>query len=273
MKRWIGQWASVCWLLCLSLTACTPDKPAFKSIDITGADYAQGFTLTDAQGQTRSLRDFKGKVMVVFFGYTQCPDVCPTTLQELLQVRRLLGQDGAKLQALFITVDPERDSPELWAMLERSIDDPASAELLMKMVEVGAKLGELLRRGYRVRTTLRSLAKEADLRTAIAERDDVDRETDDLALLVLHGGPLGVLAWRCAEDDVGPVARRTGTKTDAASEAHWGSLFFVVRLLKDVMFSLVAILPVRLVFSSYNLCNGSSIVHEMKQRNLCMQSS
>ena len=113
MKRWIGQWASVCWLLCLSLTACTPDKPAFKSIDITGADYAQGFTLTDAQGQTRSLRDLKGKVVVVFFGYTQCPDVCPTSLNELAQVRRMLGGEADKLQGIFVTVDPARDTPEL----------------------------------------------------------------------------------------------------------------------------------------------------------------
>ena len=113
MKRWIAQWASVCWLLCLSLTACTPDKPAFKSIDITGADYAQGFTLTDAQGQTRSLRDFTGKVVVVFFGYTQCPDVCPTSLNELAQVRRMLGDEADKLQGIFVTVDPARDTPEL----------------------------------------------------------------------------------------------------------------------------------------------------------------
>jgi protein SCO1/2 len=95
------------------MTACSPDKPAYKGVDITGADYARDVALPDQNGQPRSLRDFAGKVVVVFFGYTQCPDVCPTTLQELLEVRRLLGADGDKLQPVFITVDPERDTAEL----------------------------------------------------------------------------------------------------------------------------------------------------------------
>jgi protein SCO1 len=97
----------------LALTACQPAKPTFKAIDITGADYARGFSLPDANGQQRTLADFKGKVVVVFFGYTQCPDVCPTTLAELAEVRRALGPDGAKVQPVFITIDPERDTPEL----------------------------------------------------------------------------------------------------------------------------------------------------------------
>ena len=106
-------WAMAWVLLGAGLMACSPDKPTFKSIDITGANYAQGFTLSDAQGQRRSLQDFKGKVVVVFFGYTQCPDVCPTSLQELADTRRLLGPDGDKLQGVFVTVDPARDTPEL----------------------------------------------------------------------------------------------------------------------------------------------------------------
>ncbi len=97
----------------MGLSACTPDKPAFKGVDITGAEYAKDFALTDQNGQTRTLKDFAGKVVVVFFGYTQCPDVCPTTMQELLEVRRLLGSDGDKLQGIFVTVDPERDTAEL----------------------------------------------------------------------------------------------------------------------------------------------------------------
>ena len=96
-----------------ALTACSLEKPAFKGVDITGADYAKDFALTDQNGQTRSMKDFTGKVVVVFFGYTQCPDVCPTTLQELLEVQRMLGADGAKLQPVFITVDPERDTAQL----------------------------------------------------------------------------------------------------------------------------------------------------------------
>ena len=95
------------------LLACSPDKPQFKSIDLTGADYAQGFSLMDHNGQLRTLKDFAGKVVVVFFGFTQCPDVCPASMAELSQVKQLLGPDGDKLQAIFITVDPERDTLEL----------------------------------------------------------------------------------------------------------------------------------------------------------------
>ncbi|MFM8822067.1 MAG: SCO family protein, partial [Limnohabitans sp.] len=86
---------------------------SFHGVDITGADYAKELNLTDQNGQARTLKDFAGKVVVVFFGYTQCPDVCPTTMQELSDVKRLLGPDGDKLQAVFVTVDPERDTTEL----------------------------------------------------------------------------------------------------------------------------------------------------------------
>lgn len=95
------------------LSACAPDKPQFKSIDITGADYARDFQLADQNGQTRSLADFKGRVVVVFFGFAQCPDVCPSALSELAQIKQQLGKDGERLQAIFITVDPERDSAEV----------------------------------------------------------------------------------------------------------------------------------------------------------------
>jgi protein SCO1/2 len=99
--------------LAVALSACSPDKPSFKAIDLTGADYAQGFQLKDQFGQERTLADFKGQVVVVFFGYTQCPDFCPTTLSEWVQVKQALGENGKKLQAVFITVDPERDTPEV----------------------------------------------------------------------------------------------------------------------------------------------------------------
>ncbi|OGA98925.1 MAG: photosynthetic protein synthase I [Burkholderiales bacterium RIFCSPHIGHO2_12_FULL_69_20] len=88
-------------------------KPAFKAVDITGAEYARSLSLTDQNGQARTLADYKGKVVVVFFGYTQCPDVCPTTMAELAEVKRSLGADGARVQGLFVTVDPERDTTEL----------------------------------------------------------------------------------------------------------------------------------------------------------------
>ena len=95
------------------LAACSEPKPEFKSVDLTGADYAKDFQLTDHNGQPRSLKDFRGKLVVVFFGYTQCPDFCPTSMAELAQARKLMGPDGDKVQALFITVDPGRDTPEL----------------------------------------------------------------------------------------------------------------------------------------------------------------
>lgn len=100
-------------LVVLALSGCGQDKPAFKGVDITGADYAQGWELTDHNGQVRTLKDFAGKAVVVFFGYTQCPDVCPTALQEMVAAKQLLGADADKLQGVFITVDPERDTPEL----------------------------------------------------------------------------------------------------------------------------------------------------------------
>ena len=100
-------------LAAVALSACSPDKPQFKSIDITGADYANGFNLTDHNGVPRSLQDFKGKVVVVFFGFTQCPDVCPTALAELAEVKRKLGSQSDRLQGIFITVDPERDTEEV----------------------------------------------------------------------------------------------------------------------------------------------------------------
>jgi protein SCO1/2 len=87
--------------------------PTFHLTDITGATFARSLELPDADGRPRSLADWKGKVTVVFFGYTQCPDVCPTTMAELAQIRKLLGADGDKLQTVFVTVDPERDTPEI----------------------------------------------------------------------------------------------------------------------------------------------------------------
>lgn len=99
------------------LTACGEKKGQqalqFRGVDITGADYARDLPLTDHNGQARSIKDFAGKVVVVFFGFTQCPDVCPTAMAELAEVKKALGKDGDKLQGLFVTVDPERDTPEV----------------------------------------------------------------------------------------------------------------------------------------------------------------
>ena len=100
-------------VLALTLAACSPGSPKFKNTDITGVPYARGFELTDQNGQRRKLADFRGKVVSIFFGYTQCPDVCPTTLAEMKEVREKLGPEASRLQVVFITVDPERDTPSL----------------------------------------------------------------------------------------------------------------------------------------------------------------
>ena len=85
----------------------------FNGIDITGAEYARTLNLPDADGKPRTLAEFKGRAVVVFFGYTQCPDVCPTALAELAQAKKALGADGARVQGLFVTVDPERDTAQV----------------------------------------------------------------------------------------------------------------------------------------------------------------
>ena len=94
-------------------SACSEKKVEFRGIDVTGAEYARDLPLTDHNGHQRSLKDFAGKVVVVFFGFTQCPDVCPTSMQELAEVKRTLGADGERLQGIFVTVDPERDTADV----------------------------------------------------------------------------------------------------------------------------------------------------------------
>lgn len=106
----------------LLIAGCSEPAASFTGIDITGADYATGFSLTDHNGQPRTLADFKGKLVVLFFGFTQCPDVCPTTMSELAEARRLLGADGERLQGLFVSIDPERDTPEIMKQYMASFD-------------------------------------------------------------------------------------------------------------------------------------------------------
>ncbi|MBF5003030.1 SCO family protein [Diaphorobacter sp. NR2-3-3-1] len=115
LKR-LALWGAATSSLATMLAACSPSAPSspqFQGVDVTGAEYAKDFPLLDQNGKQRSIKDFAGKVVVVFFGYTQCPDVCPTTMSELAEVKRSLGADGDKLQGVFITVDPERDTPEV----------------------------------------------------------------------------------------------------------------------------------------------------------------
>ena len=115
----------------VALGACTEPKPSFQAVDITGADYAKDFRLADMNGRERTLADFKGKAVVLFFGYAQCPDVCPTTMSEMLQVREKLGADGQRVQVLFVTVDPERDTPEVMKAYMTAFD-PSFLALIPK---------------------------------------------------------------------------------------------------------------------------------------------
>ncbi|WP_149136794.1 SCO family protein [Cupriavidus campinensis] len=112
----LAQFRRLCLLaLCTALlAACGQPKPSFKNVDISGAtEFGKDFALLDPSGKTRTLADFKGKAVVMFFGYTHCPDVCPTTMAELKAVMDKLGPDADKVQVLFVTVDPERDTGEL----------------------------------------------------------------------------------------------------------------------------------------------------------------
>lgn len=109
-------------LLLMCLAACSP-KPEFKNIDITGSTaFGKDFSLVDPDGKVRTLADFKGKVVVMFFGYTQCPDICPTTLTEMQQVMTLLGPQADKVQVLFVTVDPDRDTAAILKQYVPSFD-------------------------------------------------------------------------------------------------------------------------------------------------------
>lgn len=105
------------------LVGCSkPQSIHFEGVDITGAEYGKDFALPDAHGRPRSIQEFAGKVVVVFFGYTQCPDVCPTTLQELVEAKALLGEQGGRLQGVFVSLDPERDTPEVLRAYAEAFD-------------------------------------------------------------------------------------------------------------------------------------------------------
>lgn len=112
MRRWLSAAAASA---ALALAACqpAPPPPEFLATDITGAEFARDFSLVDHNGQARTLADFRGKVVAIFFGYTHCPDVCPTTLSDFAAALRQLGPDAERVQVIFVTVDPARDTPEL----------------------------------------------------------------------------------------------------------------------------------------------------------------
>ena len=104
---------SIVVMAALAAAACSPGTPKFMASDVTKTTFGRDFALVDHNGKPRTLSDYRGKVVVLFFGYTQCPDVCPTTLAELADVMKRLGPDAERVQVLFVTVDPGRDTPEL----------------------------------------------------------------------------------------------------------------------------------------------------------------
>lgn len=111
MKR--RQFVSLWPAAALALIGCDPGKPSFVAMDVTGANFGRDFRLTDAEGKERALADFRGKYVLVFFGFVFCPEVCPTVLLHAAEARKMLGADGERVQVIVITVDPERDTAEL----------------------------------------------------------------------------------------------------------------------------------------------------------------
>jgi protein SCO1 len=104
------------------LAGCEPHKPGFDSLDVTGAAWGKDFRLRDTDGRLRSMADFRGKAVLIFFGFTQCPDVCPTALARAAEVKRRLGDQGRRLQVIFVTVDPERDTPPVLKAYTQAFD-------------------------------------------------------------------------------------------------------------------------------------------------------
>src|SRR5450755_4326152 len=119
------------------LVACSGDAPKFRGVDITGFDYGGEFSLHDTAGARRTLADYRGKVVVLYFGYMNCPDACPTTLAALRQAMTDLGADADRVQVLFVTVDPERDTPALLEQYVKSFD-PRFAGLTGSLAEITA---------------------------------------------------------------------------------------------------------------------------------------
>lgn len=136
-------------VLAALLAACSPqtkEQPAplpepLRGVNLTGSPkYGKDFRLPDADGKERSLADFKGKAVLLYFGFVQCPDICPTSLLRAAEVKKMLGKDGERLQVIFVTVDPERDTPEVLRAYMNAFDPSfialrGSSEQLAKVAE------------------------------------------------------------------------------------------------------------------------------------------
>ena len=181
----------VAWLL-----AACESKLGFNSLDITGIQgYGNDFRLTDHTGKPRTLADFHGKVVVMFFGFTHCPDVCPTTLSDMRQVMQKLGPDAARMQVLFVTVDPARDTPELLAKYVPSFNptflglygDNAATATVTKDFKIVSQIQEgKTPESYTVAHTAASLVfdPQGRLRLFIAYGMEVDKIEADIRQLL-----------------------------------------------------------------------------------------
>ena len=177
-----------------TLVGCSENKPQFKAVDITGADYAKDFPLPDVEGRMRGIQDFKGKAVVVFFGFTQCPDVCPTTLGEIAQAKKLLGPDGDKVVGVLITIDPERDKPELLKNYVANFGtdfvalrgSPEQTAAVAKDFKVFYKKAELKSGGYTMEHSAASYVYDPQGRLRLYSRygSGAQALADDLKLLL-----------------------------------------------------------------------------------------
>jgi protein SCO1 len=145
MRRLAAAALTAAALATVALAAgCSPEAPKFRTSDITGSTFGKAFALTDHTGRAVTLADYRGKAVVMFFGYTQCPDVCPTTLATLAATMKSLGPDADRVQVLFVTVDPERDTQALLAQYVPAFDprfvglygDAAATERVAKEFKV-----------------------------------------------------------------------------------------------------------------------------------------
>jgi len=177
----------------LPLAGCSGDGPSFNNIDISGASYGRDFELLDPDGNTRRLADFRGKVVMLFFGFIQCPDVCPTALLRAAAVRRLLEADGERLQIIFVTLDPERDRPEilreysavfeagvigLYSTPEKIRETADAFRIYFRKVPTGG--------GYTIDHTATSYIYDTEgrLRLAVPHQSTAKSIADDVALLL-----------------------------------------------------------------------------------------
>ena len=182
-------------MVALLLVACE-SKPVFNALDITGIQgYGNDFRLIDHTGRPRTLADFRGKVVVMFFGYTQCPDVCPTTLSDLRQVMQKLGNDAERMQVLFVTVDPKRDTQELLGKYVPAFNptflglygDEAATDKVAKDFKIVHQIQEgKTPESYTVAHTAASLVfdPQGRLRLFVGYGADADKIAADIRLLM-----------------------------------------------------------------------------------------